>query len=263
VNNIKITPRFTYGAGLLFSTTTNRVTSPDAIARQAWEIVESDVPTPLNGHGTDALYGYRAAKLDSLTGAPRGYLKGNISEDYEKIRASTDQSSYRYIGSATPTSVLNVLQSLTFLKRYTLSCLVIIRMGYYTRIPALNYYKLFNELSGGYLTYPKRWNGQGPENSATVPALIFPLDKNRDLTYEYNETNFVRADNIRLENVQFSTYLDSVGYGKYYIKRLEFFVSVSNIAILCKSGKLRTDPDIQIGSLPNSRSITVSIKMHI
>jgi hypothetical protein len=258
-NNINLFDNLSYGAQFLFSHNTNKVTSPNVVNLQAFQIVEQMGTVPLQGYATDALFAYRAAKLDHNTGEPQGILGGEPSKSYDSIRSSTDGSGITYVGSSVPMSVFNVSQRFVFKKKFVFAFLITGRLNYVVHVPALNYYSLYNNLDGGSAAYNNRWKVVGDEERTTVPALLFPLNQNRDLVYSYNETNFVRADNIRLQNLQVGYSWNNVMVSRWKCKRIDFIASFDNIKILYKRKHLGIDPDVPGGAYPNLRSITFSL----
>ena len=258
-NNINLFDNLSYGAQFLFSHNTNKVTSPNVVKQEAFKIVEQTGTVPWEGYAVDALFAYKAAKLDHNTGQPQGILNGDPSKSYDSIRSSTDGASFTYVGSSVPTSVFNFSQRFCFKNKYVFSFLITGRLNYVVHVPALNYYTLFNNLDGGSPAYNSRWKVVGDEERTTVPALVFPLNQYRDLVYAYNETNFVRADNIRLQNLQVGYSWNNVMISKWKCKRIDFIVSFDNIKILYKRNHLGIDPDVPAGYYPNPRSITFSL----
>jgi hypothetical protein len=258
-NNINLFDDLSYGAQFLFSHNTNKVTSPNVVKQEAFKIVEQMGAVPLEGYAVDALFAYKAAKLDHNTGQPRGILEGNPSINYDSIRSSKDGSGITYVGSSVPTSVFNFSQRFVFKKKYVFSFLITGRLNYVVHVPALNYYTLYNNLDGGSSAYNNRWKVMGDEERTTVPALVFPLNPNRDLVYTYNETNFVSGDNIRLQNLQVGYSWNNVMISRWKCKRIDFIASFDNIKIWYKRKHLGIDPDVPGGAYPNPRSITFSL----
>jgi hypothetical protein len=79
------------------------------------------------------------------------------------------------------------------------------------------------------------------------------------MVYAYNETNFVRADNIRLQNLQMGYSWDNVKLPKVNCKRLDLIISLNNVGILYKANRRGIDPDVAKGAYPNPRSISFSL----
>ncbi|AEV97828.1 hypothetical protein A4D02_15720 [Niastella koreensis] len=258
-NNINISDNLSYCAQFLFSYNTNKVTSPNVEKLQANQIVEQMGSIPMQGYAADALFAYRAAKLDHNTGEPQGILGGEPSKNYDSIRSSTDRSGITYVGSSVPRSVFNFSQRFVFKKKFVFSFLITGRLNYVVHVPALSYYSLYNNLDGGSAAYYNRWKVVGDEERTNVPALVFPLNQNRDLVYTYNETNFVRGDNIRLQNLQLGYSWNNVMINRWKCKRIDFIASFDNIKILYKKRHLGIDPDVPWGAYPNPRSITFSL----
>jgi len=257
-NTINLDDDFSYGAQLLFSHTSNKVTSKNAVRQPASLIVEQGRPVPLEGYSADALFAYRAAKLDAVTGEPRGYLNDTISKKYTEIRNSQDEFTITYVGSAVPRYVFHFSHRFCYKKHLALSFLVTGRLGYVTYVKGLNYFTLFNDLDGGTADYNRRWKAPGDEEHTTVPALLFPLNRDRDMVYAYNETNYARADNIRLQNLQISYYWDNIKLIGM-CKRLDLSISLNNVGFLYKANRRGIDPDVLPGNYPNPRSITFSL----
>ena len=213
-------------------------------------------PSPKVGKVLEAVYAYKWAGLDPNTGDPLGYLQKSTSKDYVGI-FNDSISNLVYKGSAIPLYFGSVRNTFTW-KNFSLSANITFKFDYWFQKPTINYYTFFSAW-GGNSDFLNRWQNPGDEKKTTVPSMDFPADQNRDNFYANAEPNFLRADNIRLQDIRLGYLLDKKS--KYIgFTTLQFYVYASNLGIIWRANNQRLDPDYATGYYPPQKSFSFGIK---
>ncbi len=213
----------------------------------------------IKGRPVYSVFSYRWAGLDPNTGDPRGYLNGEISEDYASITGSGTQiKDLVYNGPAMPVvfgSMGNTLQW----KNWSLIARLTYEFGFYFQRTSISYSAMFaNE--NGHADFAKRWQKPGDELITDVPSMTYPINSTRDAFYSGSQTLVDKGDNIRLQYLNF-------GY-EWFIKNkrmpfsnMQIYAVANNLGILWKANKDGLDPDYRNGVLPPSKNISLGIKI--
>jgi TonB-linked SusC/RagA family outer membrane protein len=198
---------------------------------------------PIVGKPLYAISAYKWGGLDG-SGNPQGYLNGKLSTDYIAMQkeANLTGENLRYFGSASPEHFGSMINSFRY-KSFGMSFNISYRFGYYAMKKTIEYSTLVNS-GGGHGDYNLRWQKPGDELVTTVPAFIYPLNTSRDAFYSVSEPNVIRADNIRLEYVNFSWLVNTIKWN-FPFRNLECFLNASNLGLLWKADKTVADPDFQ------------------
>ncbi|OIQ67209.1 hypothetical protein GALL_512150 [mine drainage metagenome] len=240
---------------VLFNYITNKVTHYELSPGTNDNIVQGNYFNPLVGYPLYSIFNYPSAKLDNL-GNPRGYLNGQVSEDYTSILNSTNPSNLAYNGSATPLYFGSIINNFSY-RQFSLSVGIGYKLDYYFRRTSLNYTSLF----GGNFNqadFTKRWQNPGDENHTYVPSMIYPADPTRDEFYTYSNSLVDRADNIRLQDLKFSYSLNRQSIRNLPFKTLQFYVYANNLAILWRANHEGLDPDSPYAS-PATKSVSFGL----
>jgi len=241
---------------VLFNYVTNKVTHYLLNPGSDQNIVQGNYLNPLVGYPLYSIFSFPSTRLDAQ-GNPRGYLKGQVSEDYASIVNSTNPSSLSYNGSATPLYFGSIINNFRY-HNFDLSVGIGYKLDYYFRRTSLNYGNLFG---GNYhqADFSKRWQNPGDENHTYVPSMIYPADPNRDEFYSYSNTLVDRADNIRLQDLKFSYTLDKRSIPGLPFNTLQLYVYANNLAILWRANHDRLDPDSPYAP-PVTRSLSLGLR---
>jgi TonB-linked SusC/RagA family outer membrane protein len=259
---------FSWNTELLVNYITNTVTKYDVKTSPNNYLAYSSngsVIYPLQGKPLFAVYSLPWAGLDPLTGDPRGLDKGNVSKDYQSILYNSQPEDMIYHGSATPTFFGNFRNDFSF-GQFSLSINVLYKMGYYMRLPALNYQSLFSG-QGMHKDFTNRWQQPGDENKTNVPSMpALPLITERDLFYSYSEVLVEKADHIRLQDVALRYKIINKPLGKIPIQNIELSLYANNLGILWRANKSKLDPDISshptlLSAYPNPRTLALGLKI--
>jgi TonB-linked SusC/RagA family outer membrane protein len=193
------------------------------------------------GHDLRGIWAYKWAGL-SNTGMPQVYFNGKISTDYSNLAySSNDGGAMQYVGSSTPVSAGALRNSFTY-GSFTLSANVLYRLGYYFRNPlAINYTNAYS--GAGYLPieFDQRWQKPGDEAHTNVPAMTYPGNSSADFVYDNSNINVLKADNIRLQEINFSY---SFKKAAWQLKNVTVYGNVQNVGIIWRANKLGLDPDV-------------------
>jgi len=208
--------------------------------------------TPIVGKPTKTIYSYKWAGLDPQTGAPRGYVDGKVSEDYQAI-SNTAISDLQYNGSAVPLYFGSFSNSFSF-KHIELSANIRYELDYYFRRPSMSYTNFVGG-GGGYGDYAQRWQKPGDELHTNVPAFIYPVDSFSDSFYANSSTLVSRGDNIRLQDVTLSYTLPNVAH---YFKNFRIYANAYNLGIIWRANKYGIDPDYG-NYMPTPKTFTVGL----
>ena len=202
--------------------------------------ISNNVP-PISGvkdHAVYSIYGYKWAGLDPETGEARGYLNGEVSNDYTTIIGTgTRVEDLQYFGSAIPTKFGSMINTFSY-KNLSLNIGLTYKFGYAFRRNTLNYTNLFNSWQG-HSDYALRWQTPGDERTTNVPANTYTTNANRDLFYEGTEIMVEKGDHIRLQYINMTYTLRHVRY----LKALQVYLNASNLGVVWRANKLGIDPD--------------------
>ena len=191
---------------------------------------------PVRGRLVYGLTSYRWAGLDPLTGAPRGYLNGQVSTDYIGIGNDTLDNQV-YHGSSIPLYNGFVLNTFSW-KGFSVSANISYRLGFYFRRPSINYNSLTSNLRGD-AEYYQRWKQPGDEAFTNVPAFIYPVNAESDRFYQYAEITALRGDNIRLQDIRLQ-----YSWGNKRVRRISAYLYINNLNfIIWRKSGYPLDPD--------------------
>lgn len=221
------------------------------------------VPTisAVPGKPVYAIYSYRWAGLDPLTGDPQGYVSGEVSKDYQALTGPTTQvADLEYHGSALPTLFGSLGNTLTY-KGFSLTARLSYKLGYFFRRPSINYGNLF-ALGLGSGDYARRWQQPGDEATTEVPSLLYPDDFRRDAFYSGSAALVERGDHVRLQYLTAAYELTKATWQQLPFQKIQAYVSVSNLGLLWTANNKGIDPDYNLNSyaVPPARNYTVGIR---
>jgi TonB-linked SusC/RagA family outer membrane protein len=197
--------------------------------------------SPVVGKPLYAVAAYKWGGLDA-SGNPQGYLKGNLSTDYNAIFAESSSSGNNvvFIGPTSPVYFGSFVNSFQF-KNITLSVNFSYKLGYYTTKNSISYSSL---VSGGtgHADYGQRWQKPGDELITNVPSFVYPVNGSRDSFYNASEINVIKADQIRLDYLNLNYHLNA-GKWRFPFRSLDIYFNAANLGLIWKANKLGIDPD--------------------
>lgn len=206
------------------------------------------------------IYSFYWAGLNS-DGQPVGYLNGESSTDYRSIMSNTMIGDVKYHGSGLPIYYGAFRNSFKW-KNLDLSFNISYKLGYYFRKSALSYVQLFNN-GIGTSDFNKRWQKIGDELTTNIPVMEYPLNSLRDQFFTRTSANVLRADNIRLEDVNIGYSFKNHLLDKLFIKNMKVYANISRVGIIWKATSEKLDPDFNTGNAiyPPSRHITFGFNL--
>lgn len=217
--------------------------------------------TGIVGKPLYSIFSYKWAGLDPANGNPRGYLNGQVSENYVSIINNYKPDSLAYNGSAVPTAYGTLRNTFNY-KKFTLSVMFAYETGFYFRRPSTtgNYTDLLTINGGQGVDYSKAWQKPGDELTTDVPSFVYPANKQRAQFYTYSQTLIENGTNIRLKDARLDYDLsDLVKHSD--ISRLSVFSYANNLALLWTANKDHLDPDAKNNNwIPTAFSISFGIQ---
>ena len=241
VNTLNINRQVKWKTMLLFNYISFKVTKNLNPPVMEGLISDGSYIFPVLGYNPYVIVSYKWAGLDPATGAPRGYVDGKVSQDYDAI-ANNPLDQQVISGPALPPFFGTVRNTIEW-KRFSLAVNIIYKLGFYFRRPAINYSTLFSNNGSNYPEFDKRWQSPGDEKITNVPSMIYPGDYARDNFYQWADINVERADNIRLTDI-YAGYNLPISKTKA-LSSLELFTNISQLNILLwKANKSGLDPEV-------------------
>jgi TonB-linked SusC/RagA family outer membrane protein len=218
------------------------------------------------GYNVYRLFALRWAGLDPLTGDPRIYLNGqpvsisgNARGDAAYFKSlAAPLSTMRYFGSSVPVYFGSLRNSISY-GSFSFSANLLYKLGYYFRkTGTMSYYNLFSQRNLQRIEYVQRWQQPGDEYKTNIPSVTFPISENRDLVYRYADINVLKADHVRLQEINCSY---SFNKQNWYLKNLRIYFNVSNLGILWRANKFGIDPDTN--DFPNPRTYSFGLSTNL
>lgn len=200
----------------------------------------------VKGKPVYGMYSYRWAGLDPETGQPRGYLDGEVSDNYAQLVGNRTQlDDLVYHGSANPLVFGSFGNTLSY-KGFSFDFALLFKFGYYFRRSSINYHQLFSNWLG-HRDFAERWQVPGDEMITEVPSLVYPTTANANNFYAGSEVLVERGDHIRLQYINFSHDLAIYESIHKMFRQCEFYVNVSNLGLIWRANENRIDPDYNFG----------------
>ena len=209
------------------------------------------------GNDINGIYAVRWGGLSPTDGSPLLISGGKPTNDYLTVFFEP-LDSLRYMGSTTPKFFGSLRNSITY-KGFSVSFNILYKLGYYFRRPQntslVNYASM---VAGSQLPpaeYEKRWQKPGDELHTNVPAFVYPVDAFYMFAYAYADINVLRADNVRLQEINISyAFPKKIGL----FKGASLHGSIQNLGIIWRANKYGLDPDVLDIPLPHTYSIGFS-----
>ena len=213
---------------------------------------------PIVGMPLYTAYSFEWGGLNPEDGAPRGYVDGKLSTDYNTIYNTTKLSDLVYHGPAQPVH-FGALRNSFSLWGFQLSLNISYKFGHYFRTNSVSNAGLVSGWSG-HGDFSKRWRQPGDEVHTNVPAMIYPANANRDNLYRFASIHIHKADVIRLEDINLSYNISGKQIG-LPVQQLRLYLYASNLATLWYSNKADVDP--YFNNIPKqARSMSLGLSVN-
>ncbi|SKB62796.1 TonB-linked outer membrane protein, SusC/RagA family [Parapedobacter luteus] len=207
---------------------------------------------PLN-----SVFSYRFMGLNPETGAPRGLLDGEISENYVALTnaATLGVDDLVFEGTSLPTYFSGLLNTFQY-KSFALSANITGQFGFVFRRNSVLYGATPESAWHG--DYYSRWQKPGDEQHTSVPAMEYPINSNRNTFYRLSEANIEKGDHVRIKDVNISY---SVQTNIRTLKEITITGYANNLDIfLWKAGKSGLNP-IYGNSTPPSNTFALGLNL--
>jgi len=218
------------------------------------------------GKSINRIYAYKWAGLNPTTGDPRGVYNGQSvsiatggagNNAFNNIYNAPTNTAI-YFGSSVPVYFGSLRNSFSY-GNFSIGFNLLYKFDYYFRRPpsdVVRYSQLFSSSSNTLLgiEYNSRWTKPGDELLTNVPSLNYPASPSRDNFYYYSAINVLKADHVRLQEVNLSYIFTKKSW---FLKNVRVYANVSNLGVVWRANKLGLDPDIN--DYPNPRTYAFGI----
>jgi len=261
LNSKNISAEFGWTTSLLFNYNTDEVTHYEVKASSNYEIVTNNYNNPLIGYPYYAIFSFPSAGLDGA-GAPRGYLKGQLSQNYKAIAEIYDPGELKYHGSASPNYFGNLINTFNY-KNFELSVNIGYKFNYYFRrtdvFSGSNYVSERYQLSG----YTERWQKPGDEYTTNIPGLFDPPNTNMSKFFLLSSALVEHGDHVRLQDIRLTKHLFNRPSSLSSLKKCSVFLYVKNLGILWRKNNLGIDPDYGSSVIPQPLSCSIGLNLNL
>ncbi|WP_165384648.1 SusC/RagA family TonB-linked outer membrane protein [Sphingobacterium corticibacterium] len=212
--------------------------------------------TPIEGMDLHSIYAFKWAGLDPETGMPRGYVDGEISDDYAAIYNRTDVTDMDNHGSALPRYFGSLRNAFRY-KSWELSFNIAYQLGHKFMRSSVNYTRLVSD-GIGHSDFADRWQQPGDEQFTDVPVFGYPPNYYGDAFYNFSSALVERADQVKLRDVRLDYRLPSTKM----FKNAGLYVYMYNVATLWRANKIGLDPEYGSSS-PDPLSVSVGLNVSL
>ncbi|MFI5136243.1 MAG: SusC/RagA family TonB-linked outer membrane protein [Sphingobacteriales bacterium] len=242
LNSINTTGQLTWTTAVNFSLYKDQITAY-YLGDQTGNayIGSSPIISGIVGKPVYSILSFKSTGLDPLNGNPRGYVNGQISEDYNTIYDNSQLSDLKYSGSALPTKFGSVANTFTY-KNLSLTVVATYKLGYYFRKTSVDYGLLFNNGQGN-ADFALRWQKPGDELHTYVPSMVYPDIPERDAFYDGSEGLVEKGDHVRLQYITLSYEFNRKTVPRLPFKTLQLYTNINNLGIIWRANKDHIDPD--------------------
>ncbi|MBL1407535.1 SusC/RagA family TonB-linked outer membrane protein [Sphingobacterium faecale] len=211
---------------------------------------------PAIDYPMNSMFSYRFAGLNANTGAPQGFVNGELSEDYTALTSTSKVKleDLIYHGSVVPRYYANLRNSWHY-KGVEMLVNISGKFGYVYRRNTILYAQMLSTgLAAAHADYEKRWQNPGDELHTNIPSLQYPALASRDNFYRLSDATIEPADHIRIQDISLAY---SPVMKSKYIKAVRIQLFVNNLNwIVWKKSKNELDP-LFADNTPIARSYTL------
>jgi TonB-linked SusC/RagA family outer membrane protein len=260
LQTLNIRGKFSWTSNFIFSHVTDVVSAYAQPALAAnYLTFGSSGSYALQGRPLFAVYSYRSAGLDLLTGDPRGYLNGQVSTDYNAMIAAATPENLVFHGSSRPVT-FGALRNTFAYGALELSLNISYRLGYYYRRPSVlyGYDHGLTQQSGD---FAKRWQQPGDEAHTVVPSMPAQTNLPRDQFYSYSSALVEKGDNIRLQDLRLGWTFRKGTFAFLPQGSLQVYLYAANMGILWRANHSHTDPEA-VGSYSVPSTLAAGLRFN-
>lgn len=239
VNSRNLRGRFSWESSLMLSMNKDQIVEYSKEQVIGTNLLNGELNT-IPGKPLYSMSSYPWAGLNPQNGNPRGYLSGQISEDYNAILLAASIDHLQYHGYSQP-PYYGALRNTFSYKGLSLSANVSFRLGYYYRQQAVQYGGSYG--LGTFGDYDLRWQQPGDEAHTIVPSIPSVQVNGRDEFYRYTPGLVQKADHFRLQDIRLDYRLAGKISKKLGLQGLNLYGYVNNVGLLWKASSVDLDPD--------------------
>ncbi|MDR2285830.1 MAG: SusC/RagA family TonB-linked outer membrane protein [Sphingobacterium sp.] len=258
LNSLNIDRQFKWRTEFNFSINRDEIAKRYLVSDRGSSFMLS-IPTLTGVEGKPAysVLSYKWAGLDPQTGAPRGYVNGQVSSVYTDITGlNTTINDLIYHGSAIPTLFGSVGNTFSW-KGFSATVRIQYKLNYYFRKPTILYSSLYASWQGN-SDYAERWMQPGDETKTNIPALTYPASTQSEAFYAFAEPFVLNGDHVRLQYVNFAYQLNRANFQKLPVASLRVFFVANNLGLLWRANEADLDPDYSYSKRTVQPSTTFS-----
>lgn len=214
--------------------------------------------TPFEGMDLNSLLTYKWAGLDPETGAPRGYLNGEVSKDYISLVSNTTVWDMDNNGTTVPVYFGSLRNTFRY-RKLELSANISYQLGHKFRRTSFENYRFIN-MGAGHADFANRWQNPGDEAHTNVPALSYPANMFASNFYSYSSALVAPAGQIKLRDIQASYSFGSLK--NIGVQNLNIYAYAQNITTIWRANKYGFDPEYGNG-WPEPLTISLGVNLTI
>ena len=258
LNTRNIHTRFKWNTYLLLSYNTENVigysvTSPTNAASFINNINPIVIGRPIR-----ALYSYRWAGLDPLSGDSRLYINKRVSGSKSFINAKVEDLIYN--GRVNPSLFGSFRNDLSW-DRFSFSFNIIYRFGHFFRRASFG-----GTISQGntwaHKDYLNAWKKTGDELYTNVPGFLDSYPDSRYTVYQGADILVERADHIRLQDVRLSYDLKELRNRKLPFINASVYVYANNLGVIWNANSSNIDPEASaFNAVPQLKTISFGLNV--
>jgi TonB-linked SusC/RagA family outer membrane protein len=224
-----------------------------------WSIITTGSSiSPIEGKTLYALYSLPWAGLDPETGDPRGYLNGEVSKDYAKLRSPSKLEDIVYHGPTRAPHFGSLRNSYEY-RGFIIDFNLTFRFGHFFRRESV-YYGGTEGLQSNHGDYYKRWLKPGDEKHTNVPSLPLTPNGSRDQFYMYSEALVEKSDHIRFDDLRISYDFKRFKNSKIG-NSMKIFVYTKNLGRLWVANSAGLEPEY--ANIPQPFHFSVGAKLYL
>jgi len=260
VQSITVQKRlFNWSTNLVFSYNRNIVKKSynESILGDSY-VSTNPMVTPFEGMDLYSLLSFNWAGLDPQTGAPQGYVDGQISKDYITLYGNTSVWDMDNNGSAVPVYFGSLRNTFRYGK-LEFSFNISYQLGHKFQRTSFENYRFVN-MGAGHADFAKRWQNPGDEMHTDVPALSYPANMYATNFYAFSSALVSPADQIKLRDLQLSYSFGNLK--KLNIQNLNVYAYAQNIGTIWRANKYGIDPEFGT-NWPDPLAISLGVNLTI
>lgn len=231
--------------------------TPSALVRQ------QGFATLFEGESQYSLYSYKWGGLDPQTGDPIGFLKGELSKNYNAILGrESEMGDLTKHGSAIPVIYGSLGNTFNF-GGFGFSIRMVYNMGWFFRNEGVRYNQLYAGRGvGQHPEYSVRWKKPGDELITNVPSMVYPTPAAARTNYYLNsEIKVERGDNVGIQYVNVFYDISKNRMSRSPFQSVRVYLNAANIGTIWQATNVHLNPNYGAGSIPPVTTYSLGVKV--